>query len=193
MINWLKSPGWYNRTQFLSSHNKNYKCCSLWWLQRIACVCRVCNHHWSRIFPSINPRHLCWRFNRTLRNVMRHFSYRNRCCKNIFHYKTKVWIVHRSTLFDYSVLFIDDLRKNNFCHSLSTCCNYQLLKYSHILCLWFRASLNNINNCPTRCNTKQSIYYSASTLYTFRMSTTAIIRNAQNCNYSLRYWSTCPS
>ena len=58
-----------------------------------------------------------------------------------------------------------------------------------ILCLWFRASLIYINNCPTRCNTKQSIYYSASSLYKFRVSTTPIIRSTQNCNYSLRYWS----
>jgi len=42
---------------------------------------------------------------------------------------------------------------------------------------------------PTRCNTKQSIYYYASSLYMFRVSTTPIIRNTQNCNYSLRYWS----
>jgi len=28
-----------------------------------------------------------------------------------------------------------------------------------------------INNCPTRCNTKQSIYYSARSLYVFRVST----------------------
>ena len=46
-----------------------------------------------------------------------------------------------------------------------------------------------INNCPTRCNTKQSIYYSASSLYMFRVSTTPIIRSTQNCNYSLRHWS----
>jgi len=26
-----------------------------------------------------------------------------------------------------------------------------------VLCLWFRASLIYINNCPTRCNTKQSL------------------------------------
>ena len=45
------------------------------------------------------------------------------------------------------------------------------------------------NNCPTRCNTKQSICYSASSLYMFRVSTTPIIRSTQNCNYSLRYWS----
>jgi len=57
-----------------------------------------------------------------------------------------------------------------------------------ILCLWFRASLIYINTCPTRCNTKQSIYYSASSLHMFRVSTTPIIRNTQNCNYSLRYW-----
>jgi len=47
----------------------------------------------------------------------------------------------------------------------------------------------NINNCPTRCNTKQSIYYSASSLYMFRVPTTPITRSTQNCNYSLRYWS----
>jgi len=62
------------------------------------------------------------------------------------------------------------------------------LMYS-ILCLWFRASLIYVNNCPTRCNTKQSVYCSASSLYMFRVSTTPIIRSTQNCNYSLRYWS----
>ena len=57
------------------------------------------------------------------------------------------------------------------------------------LFVWFRASLIYINNCPTRCNPKQSIYYSACSLYMFRVSTTPIIRSSQNCNYSLRYWS----
>jgi len=41
-----------------------------------------------------------------------------------------------------------------------------------------------INNCPMRCNTKQSIYYSASSLYMFQVSTIPIIRSTQNCNYS---------
>ena len=59
--------------------------------------------------------------------------------------------------------------------------------FTNILCFWFRASLIYINNCPTRCNTKQSIYYSASSLYMFRVSTTPIIRSTQNCNYSFRY------
>ena len=57
------------------------------------------------------------------------------------------------------------------------------------LCLWFRASLIYINTCPTRCNKERSIYYSASSLYMFLVSTTPIIRSTQNCNYSLRYWS----
>ena len=57
------------------------------------------------------------------------------------------------------------------------------------LCLWSRASLIYINNCPMRCNTKQSIYYSASSLYVFRVSNTHIVRSTQNCNYSLWYWS----
>jgi len=60
-----------------------------------------------------------------------------------------------------------------------------------ILCLWFRASLIYIDNCPTRCNTKQSIYYSAGSLNTFRVPTTSIIRSTRNSNYSLRYWSCC--
>ena len=47
------------------------------------------------------------------------------------------------------------------------------------------------NNCLTRCNTKQSIYYSASSVYMFRMSAAPIIRSTQNCNYSLHYWSYC--
>ena len=55
-----------------------------------------------------------------------------------------------------------------------------------ILYLRFRASLIYINNCPTTCNTKQPVYYSASSLYMFRVSTTPIIRSTQNCNYSLQ-------
>ena len=46
--------------------------------------------------------------------------------------------------------------------------------------------LNLINNCPKWCNTKQSIYYSASSLYMFRVSTTPIIRSTQNCNCDLK-------
>ena len=46
-----------------------------------------------------------------------------------------------------------------------------------------------VNSYLRRCNTKQSIYYSASSLYMFRVSTAPIIRCTQNCNYSLRYWS----
>jgi len=51
------------------------------------------------------------------------------------------------------------------------------------------AQIYIINNFPTRCNTKQSIYYSASSLYMFRVSTTPIIRSTNKFNYSLRYWS----
>jgi hypothetical protein len=77
-------------------------------------------------------------------------------------------------------------RENRFLYN-------QMLKVSHtiliILCLWFCASLICINNCPMRCNTKQSIYYTASSLYMFRVPTTPIIRSIQNCNYSLWCWS----
>jgi len=44
-----------------------------------------------------------------------------------------------------------------------------------------------INNCPTKCNTNQSIYYTASSLYMFRVSTTPNTRSTHNCNCSLRY------
>jgi len=33
----------------------------------------------------------------------------------------------------------------------------------------------------------KAVYYSTSSLYMFRVSTTPIIRNTQNCNYSFRY------
>ena len=39
------------------------------------------------------------------------------------------------------------------------------------ICLCFRASLICFNNCPTRCNIKQSIYYSASSLHIFCAAT----------------------
>jgi len=42
---------------------------------------------------------------------------------------------------------------------------------------------------PTRCNTKQSISYTPSSLHVSRVLNTPIIRSTQNCNYSLRYWS----
>ena len=40
---------------------------------------------------------------------------------------------------------------------------------------------------PQTWPSQQSISYSASSLYKFRVSTTPIIRSTQNCNYSLRY------
>jgi len=56
----------------------------------------------------------------------------------------------------------------------------------HLVFSWFTKNCKfgnfYINNCPTRCNTKQSIYYSASSLYMFLVSTTPIIRGKQNCN-----------
>ena len=74
-----------------------------------------------------------------------------------------------------------------FCYSL-----FNILLCRHkdtvILCLWFRASLIYIINWPTRRNTKQSIYYSASSLCMFRVPTIPVI-STQNCNYSLRYRS----
>jgi len=60
-------------------------------------------------------------------------------------------------------------------------------KYLNLTYRYIKVHKYNINNCPARCNTKQSIYYSASSLYVFRVSTTPIIRSTQNCNYILRY------
>jgi hypothetical protein len=73
-------------------------------------------------------------------------------------------------------------------HATALLCFIHKSQFS-ILCSWFRSSLIYINNCLTRCNTKQSIYYSASSLNVFRVSATPVIRSTQNCNYSLRYWS----
>jgi len=33
----------------------------------------------------------------------------------------------------------------------------------------------------------KTVYYTASSFYMFRVSATPIIKNTQNCNYSLRY------
>jgi len=43
--------------------------------------------------------------------------------------------------------------------------------------------------CNTKQNNKYTIYYSASSLYMFRMSTKPITRSTQNCNYSIWYQS----
>ena len=75
------------------------------------------------------------------------------------------------------------------CHSLHVAGAKSSHTSFRILCSWFRASLTHINKCPASCNTKHSIYYSASSLYMFRVSTTPIIRSTQNCNFNLRYWS----
>ena len=68
-------------------------------------------------------------------------------------------------------------------------CLLRLFYTVHMIHIRSKMTIAHINNCPTRCNTKQSIYYSTSSLYMFRVSTTPIIRSTQNCNYSLRYWS----
>ena len=63
------------------------------------------------------------------------------------------------------------------------------LPYTFTREMWFahKFALIYISNCPMRCNTKQYIFYSASSRYMFRVSTTPIITSIQNCNYSLRY------
>ena len=76
------------------------------------------------------------------------------------------------------------------------CSKIELVVVTPLTCAFFHLSYWHsnrlpqkqlyINNCPMRCNTKQSIYYSASSLYTFRVSKTPIIRSTQNCNYSIQ-------
>jgi len=56
--------------------------------------------------------------------------------------------------------------------------NVQQIKTLILLILLILLIYQYINNCPTRCNTKQSVYYSASSLYMFRVSTTPIMRRA---------------
>jgi len=65
--------------------------------------------------------------------------------------------------------------------------NVRIYIYIYIYIYISRWTIIYIYNCPTRCNTKQSLYYYESSLYMFRVSTTLIIRSTQNCNYSLRY------
>jgi len=65
------------------------------------------------------------------------------------------------------------------------------MKCCNILCSWFRASLIYVSNYPTRWNTKQSIYYSASSLYTFRVEGGSYTKNMTNtggCSYSFVYY-----
>jgi len=50
-------------------------------------------------------------------------------------------------------------------------------------------SWSDFTKCTVQRRNSYSIYYSASSLYMFRVSTTPIVRSTVNCNYSLRYWS----
>jgi hypothetical protein len=92
--------------------------------------------------------------------------------------------------------------KLTFIFLMTSSCTDNLFDTSlvrHLTCIYNGCWLPNlphttiyceyINNCPTRCNTKQSIYYSASSLYMFRVSATPITRSTQKCNYSHQYWS----
>ena len=78
--------------------------------------------------------------------------------------------------YNYNKVFSRNLSRNaqSYYHpfTLQLQTHFRIIIIIIILCLWFCASLIYINNCPTRCNTKQSIYYSASSLYVFWVSTT---------------------
>jgi hypothetical protein len=63
-------------------------------------------------------------------------------------------------------------------------------KFAEIVTVWnYKVEQVKRYEKTKRRNSKQSIYYSASSLYRFRVSTTPIIGRTQNCNYSPRYWS----
>jgi len=84
-----------------------------------------------------------------------------------------IQIFNKTTVY---ILLLGCFTSRILCVKIATPVLFNIIRYS-------------INNCPMRCNTKQSIYYSASSLYMFRVSSTPIIRSTQNCNYSLRHWS----
>jgi len=73
--------------------------------------------------------------------------------------------------------------------------NRKRISFSLLLTAFFFVLLADISNILITiqrvCSWKQCIYYSASSLYIFRVSTTPIIRSTQNCNYNLRYWLCC--
>ena len=74
---------------------------------------------------------------------------------------------------------------------LQYCIVYTKLNLENIILVSDKILIKNkfILIIVQRDATQQSIYYSTSSLYMFRVSTTPIIRSTQNCNYSLRYWS----
>ena len=94
-------------------------------------------------------------------------------------YRSLQFVQHKCNVCDCRSLFLPNL---NLYKCILRVKGNEYHKYLH-------TCMKYINNCPTRCNTKQSIYYSASSLYMFRVSTTPIIRRTQNCDYSFRYWS----
>ena len=67
--------------------------------------------------------------------------------------------------------------------------HHRAILVSQFLYTW---SVGEVILITVQRDTRQSslfIYYSASSLYVFRVSTTPMIRSTQICNYSLRYWS----
>ena len=94
-----------------------------------------------------------------------------------------------AVLFLMRFKFQNDFKTRFITSVLFEVCRVNFMCY--ILCLWFRVSLIYINNCPTRCNTKQYIYYSVNSHYMLRVSTAPKIRSTQNCNYRLRHLAYC--
>ena len=88
----------------------------------------------------------------------------------------------------FSLYLNSDILKSSE-NSVNKIHHFMDYKYIHYINYIKRFGVHRtyINICRTRCNTKQSINYSASSLYMFRVSTTPIIRSTQNCNYRLRY------
>jgi len=76
-------------------------------------------------------------------------------------------------------------------HKLKTINQHLRLNlFLQMLCLWLRASLMYINNCPKRCKTKQSIYYSASSLYLAKLEWGSCTKNMTctgGCSFSFVY------
>jgi hypothetical protein len=130
------------------------------------------NNEWSMESPTEKIRH-CFRINiidqgSSLQDPTYPIWYSSTC--------NLQWIIIMNRLTgSWEHNFSWEVKNSSAC--LEICC-----VLCSILCLWFRATLIYINKSLMRCNTKQSIYHSASSLHMFRVSTTPIIRSTQNCN-----------
>jgi len=109
--------------------------------------------------------------------LLQQFSFRYFFCFHLVtlwpqcnHNMTTLWPQCRKSRFFYVnilniIHFILHIHHRLLWYSADTGVLFVCRTCRFILCLWFCASLIYINNFPMRCNTKQSVYYSARSLY----------------------------